>query len=137
MRQVVPIAQVVAAVHWVRHEPSTQSWPLWQCADCVHVPAGRGLQRPPWQVLLPEQSMSALQPPTQTLLMHHEPAPQSALNVQLVLPVPPPAPPLPPLPPVPVPPPVPALPPPVPPLPPVPASLPLPPPVPPVGFGAQ
>ena len=133
MRQVVPLAQTgPVAVHCVRHDPSTQSWPALQCADCVHVPDGRGLQRPPWQVLFAEQSMSAVQPFTQTLLMHHEPAPQSALNVQLEPPEPPPVP----L----VPPPVPLVPPPVPPLPPpapVPASVPLPPPTPPVGGAAQ
>jgi hypothetical protein len=104
-----------------------------QFADCEQVPAGRGLQSPDWQLSLSEQSMSAVQPFVHLLLMHHAPAPQSALNVQLIgRPVPASEEPLPP--PVPdvfEPPPVPL----------VPASEPLPPPVPPPGFttpaGAQ
>src|SRR5689334_17775945 len=106
-----------------------------QFADCEHVPAGRGLQSPAWHESVSAQSMSAVQPFTHLLLMHHAPAPQSALNVQLIgrPPVPASAPPE--LPPVPVPPPVPDEldPPPVPVLL-LPASDPLPPPVPPPGF---
>src|SRR4051812_22752202 len=106
MRQLVLAGQVVAEVQLTRHWPSTQSLPLWQWAAWLQVPAGRGLHRPPWQVSLLPQSMSAVQPPTQALLMHQAPAPQSALKVQLegwLLPPPLPV----------VPPPVPAAPPPV------------------------
>jgi hypothetical protein len=107
-----------------------------QCADWVQVPAGRGLQSPAWHVSVDAQSMSAVQPFTHLLLMHHAPAPQSALNVQLEgRALPPPVPDVPP-----VPPPVPEVDEP-PPVPLVPASDPLPPPVPPLlfttGAGAQ
>lgn len=103
----------------------------------MQVPAGRALQRPPWQVSVEPQSMSAVQPITHLLLMHQAPMPHSALNVQLEG-TPPPVPPLPPVPVPPLWPPAPPvpLPPPVPVLPPVPASEPLPPPVP-LDAGAQ
>lgn len=109
---------------------------------------GRGRHRPPWHESAAPQSVSLAQPSTHALLMHHEPARQSALRWQVggfvvppsVVPVPPPVtpepPPVTPLPPpvtaepppvTPSPPPVTPEPPPVEPLPP--PVLPLPPPV--------
>lgn len=89
MRQTVPDAQLVSAVQRLAHAPFTQSCPVVQWAEVLHVPAGRGLQRPPWHELVALQSVSAEQPARQVAFTHHAPTPQSALKVQLVGVVPP------------------------------------------------
>jgi hypothetical protein len=92
MRQVVPVGQelAVAVVHWARQEPLTQSLPVLQSAPVEHVPLGRAWQRPLVQAWPAAQSLSAVQPTTQALLMHQAPLPQSELYVQLAGMLPPP-----------------------------------------------
>ncbi len=131
MRQTLVPVHSDCTVQRFEQAPFTQSWPVEQCAEVLQVPAGRGLQRPPWQESAPRQSVSAEQPKKQVAFTHQAPRPQSALKVQVVgtpasVAVPPPWFALPP--PVPdVPPPVPEVPPPVPAVPPAVAA---PPPVP-------
>jgi hypothetical protein len=79
MRQTFPLVQVALLVHWLAQVPFTQSWPDMQCAAVLQVPAGRGLQRPPWQELPLVQSESAEQPKKQRAFTHQAPTPQSAL----------------------------------------------------------
>lgn len=124
MRHSRPVPHCEPVVQWSRQLPSTQSCVVEQCALVLHVPAGRGLHRPPWHESVALHCASVLQPATHTVLMHHEPIAQSAFSVHEEEPPPPPVP----ASVVPEPPPVAPLPPPVAPLPP--PVAPLPPPVP-------
>ena len=71
----------------------TQSWPEAQCDAFEQVPAGRCLQRPPWQLCVELQSVSAEQPKWHVAFTHQAPTPQSALKVHVVGTLPPAEPP--------------------------------------------